>query len=350
MKKPVKQLLVMLALLTGIPLASAQTFIPLYSFTNGNDGAFPQAGLVQASDGNLYGTASEGGTNNLGTVFRINATGVLTTLYSFTGRDGDYPVAGLVQASDGNLYGTTQLGGTNYLGSWGTVFRITTNGALTTLYSFTNGQDGAYPAAGLVQASDGNLYGTTQYGGTNNDGTVFRFTTNGVLTPLYSFTGGNDGDNPEAGLVQAGDGNLYGTTTYGGIKNGIFGYGTIFRITTSGTLTPLYPFTNAYDGNHPVAGLVQANDGNLYGTTAGGGTNGFGAVFELTLSPPALNIVSANQSLLFWLGSNTNYVLQTTTNLASPNWVTVSNAVPAISVIVIVTNSLPAQYFRLANP
>jgi uncharacterized repeat protein (TIGR03803 family) len=314
---------------------------PLYSFTGGHDGASPRGGLVQASDGYLYGTTANGGTNFDGTVFRMTTNGVLTPLYSFTGgHDGTFPEAALVQAGDDNLYGTTYAGGTN---GDGVVFRITTNGAETPLYSFTNGNDGAHPAAGLMQANDGNLYGTTADGGTNGDGAIFRITTDGVLTPLYSFTDGHDGADPEAALAQASDGNLYGTCYEGGTN----GYGTIFQITTNGALTPLYSFADGHDGADPFAGLVQASDGNLYGTAPGGGTNSDGTVFGLALSPPVLNILyGGNQSVLFWPAWANNYALQSTTNLVSPNWVTVSNAVSGIAV----TNSLPAQYFRLANP
>jgi uncharacterized repeat protein (TIGR03803 family) len=315
---------------------------PLYSFTGGRDGGNPRGGLMQAGDGNLYGTTENGGTNFDGTVFRISTNGALTRLYSFTdGHDGAFPEAALVQARDGNLYGTTFEGGTN---GFGAVFRITTNGALTPLYSFTNGHDGAYPAAALVQANDGNLYGTTEDGGTNLDGAIFRIATNGVLTPLYSFADGQDGAFPEAALVQAQDGNLYGTTYEGGN----IGYGDVFRITTNGVLTPLYSFTDGRDGADPFAGLALAG-GNLFGTAAGGGTSGEGTVFELALSPPALNISSdGHRSVLSWPAWANNYVLQSTTNLASPIWAAVSNSIPGTTVTV--TNSLPAQYFRLVNP
>jgi uncharacterized repeat protein (TIGR03803 family) len=248
----------------------------------------------------------------------------------------------LVQASDGYLYGTALAGGTN---GDGTVFRITTNGVLMPLYSFTGGNDGANPAARLIQASNGNLYGTALDGGADGDGTVFRITTNGVLTPLYSFTGTNDGQAPQGALVQAGDGNLYGTAAAGGANND----GAIFRITTTDVLTPLFSFTKSYNGDEPLAGLIQAGNGNFYGTAYLGGTNNDGTVFELNLSPPALNVSPfGNQSVLFWPGANTNYVLQTTTNLASPNWVSVSNAMPITGFTV--TNSSPSQFFRLANP
>lgn len=315
---------------------------PLYSFTGGRDGANPRGGLIQAGDGNLYGTTENGGTNFDGTVFRITINGALTSLYSFTdGHDGAFPEAALVQANDGNLYGTTYEGGTN---GHGAVFRITTNGALTPLYSFTGGHDGAAPAAALVQANNGNLYGTTEEGGTNNDGSIFQITTNGVLTPLYSFTDGHDGAYPEAALVQANDGNLYGTAYEGGAN----GYGSVFRVTTNGILTPLYSFTDGPDGADPLAGLALSGGGNLDGTAPGGGTSDYGTVFELTLFPPALSIQSdGHQSVLSWPVWANNYVLQSTTNLASPNWATVSNAISGMATV---TNSLPAQYFRLVNP
>jgi len=211
----------------------------LYSFQILPKGQNPQTGLVQGRDGNFYGTTS-GGRGGHGTVYKISTNRALTTLYSFTNSiDGQFPGA-LVQGSDGNFYGTTEFGGTNGAGS---VFKISTNGVLTTLYSFgeiTNksGQalDGSNPTAGLVQGNDGSFYGTTRYGGTNGGGgTVFKFTTNGALKTLYSFTGGNDGAQPEAGLVEGSDGNFYGTTEYGGTG----GASTVFQMTPAGVLTTL---------------------------------------------------------------------------------------------------------------
>jgi uncharacterized repeat protein (TIGR03803 family) len=261
----------------------------LYSFTGGNDGYYPTAALVQGSDGNLYGTTLSGGTNHRGTVFRISTNGAFQSLYSFTGgTDGYSPYAGLVQGSDGNLYGTTQYGGTNYEG---TVFRISTNGAFQSLYSFTGGNDGYSPYAGLVQGSDGNLYGTTYFGGANYDGTVFRISTNGAFQSLYSFTGGNDGRNTYGGLAQGSDGNLYGTTIYGGEH----GSGTVFGLTTNGILTTLYSFQGKGDGSEPQAGLVQGSDGALYGTTYQGGANSEGTIFRLALSSlPAPDLVPSS--------------------------------------------------------
>src|SRR5208282_1721301 len=215
--------------------------------------------------------------------FSASAGVILTSLYSFqTFPSGANPEAGLVQGSDGDFYGTTEAGGK--YGS-GTVFKITTNGALTSLYSFTGTNDGANPYAGLVQGSDGIFYGTTYNGGTNNSGTVFQITTNGALTSLYSFTGGNDGANPEAGLVQGSDGHFYGTTENGGTNS----WGNVFKISTNGALTTVYAFgtvTDAYgdplDGANPTAGLVQGSDGSFYGTTYDGGTNGRGTVFQIS--------------------------------------------------------------------
>jgi uncharacterized repeat protein (TIGR03803 family) len=236
-------------------------------------------GLVQVGSGNLYGTTQQGGPNNgSGTVFKITLSGTLTTLHNFDTTDGRYPYAGLVQASNGNFYGTTYFGGAN---SEGAVFKITPTGTLTTLHSFAN-TDGIRPQAGLVQASNGNLYGTTQGGGTNNEGTVFKITPGGTLTSLHSFcsqTGCPDGSSPYAGLVQATDGNLYGTTVLGGAD----GEGTIFKITPSGTLTTLLSFAGT-NGAQPYAGLIQATDGNLYGTTKFGGANNDGTIFKITLS------------------------------------------------------------------
>lgn len=259
------------------------TLASLYSFcSEGNctDGGTPAAGLVQATDGNFYGTTSRGGANNQGgTVFKTTPSGTLTTLYSFCSQsnctDGDLPYAGLLQATDADLYGTTVEGGTS---GDGTVFRITPSGTLITLHSF-NGSDGRSPWAELVQGTDGNFYGTTQFGGANY-GTVFKITPSGTLTPLHNF-GYTDGDYPAAGLVLGSDGNFYGTTTSGGATN----FGTIFEISPSGTLTTLYSFCphGCRDGSYVASSLVQATDGNFYGTTVSGGAHAYGTVFRLSV-------------------------------------------------------------------
>jgi uncharacterized repeat protein (TIGR03803 family) len=266
----------------------AGTLTTLYSFSGGTDGSNPYAGLIQATDGNFYGTTFNGGNGHFGTVFKITAGGALATLHSFTNTDGANPYAGLVQATDGSLYGTTPFGAHG----WGTVFRITSNGALATLYSFTNGTDGANPFAGLIQATDGSFYGTTFAGGPSNAGTVFSITTGGRLSTLHSFDG-IDGAAPYAVLVQAVDGNFYGTAW----ENGEYSSGTVFKITPSGALTTLHSFDGT-DGSYPLAGMVRANDGSLYGTTYSGGANGFGTIFRLSglASSTALVTSSPNPS------------------------------------------------------
>jgi len=271
-----------------------QGFTLLHNF-HGVDGADSYAALVQGTSGDLYGITSSGGTGDRGTVFKMTTSGTLTTLYNFCSQsgctDGASPEATLIQASDGNFYGTTNGGG-NY--GEGTVFRITQRGTLTSLYSFcslSGCTDGESPSAGLVEASDGNLYGTTTDGGANRAGTVFRVTPSGALTTLYSFcsqTGCTDGANPLAALIQATDGNFYGTTSLGG--GGLCvpgGCGTVFTITPSGALTTLYSFclqTGCRDGSNPVAAPVQAADGNFYGTTEGGGATDQGTIFTITPS------------------------------------------------------------------
>jgi uncharacterized repeat protein (TIGR03803 family) len=197
---------------------------PLYGFQvlvsfNGTDGSFPFAGLVLGSDGNFYGTTYNGGASAFGTAFKMTPAGVLTTLVSFNNTNGSSPqYAALVQGTNGNLYGTTPYDTIPYGGPGnGTVFSMTSAGLLTTLTVF-NSTDGANPYAGLVQGTDGNFYGTTSNGGTNDNGTVFSMTSTGVLTTLVSFNGTN-GSNPYAGLLQASDGNFYGTTLSGGNLN-----------------------------------------------------------------------------------------------------------------------------------
>ena len=261
-----------------IPMAGrAQTFTTLTSFS-GSNGSNPLfAPLVQGTDGNLYGTASAGGAHSQGTVFKITRSGTLTTLYSFCAQskctDGSAPYAGLIQGRDGNFYGTTESGGA---AGQGTVFKISAQGMLTTLHSFSS-HDGANPYAALVQATDGNFYGTTESGGSHLLGTVFRITPQGMLTTLHSFNS-TDGSSPEAALIQASDGNFYGTTYNGGTE----GYGTVFKITPTGALTTLHIFDDATEGSAVTSGLVQAGHGSFYGSTTLGGPNGYGAVYSVT--------------------------------------------------------------------
>jgi uncharacterized repeat protein (TIGR03803 family) len=276
---------------TVFKITSSGTLTMLYSFcsqTNCADGSMPEGELVQASDGNFYGTNGLSGAGQGGTIFKMTPSGTLSTLYSFCSQpncaDGSNPYAGLVQATDGNFYGVTDGGGAS--GYAGTVFKMTPSGTLTTLYSFCSQPDcadGFNPYSRLVQGSDGNFYGTTPVGGINGDGTVFQITPTGTLTTLHTFNY-TDGSGPSAGLVQGSDGNFYGTTYEGGTSlNCSTGCGTVFKITSSGTLTTLYNFSRT-DGANPFAALVQAADENFYGATTGGGAADVGTVFKITAS------------------------------------------------------------------
>jgi uncharacterized repeat protein (TIGR03803 family) len=251
--------------------------------------ATPRGNLLLANDGNIYFTGVSGGESNVGAVARMTPAGDATSLHSFKGgnTDGQSPFAGVMQASNGAFYGTTYVGGD---GNGGTVYRLAPDGTYTLLHSFkaSGKTDPHYPYGNLVQASDGNLYGTTLRGGANDKGTVYRITLDGTLTQVHDFTG-DDGENPEGDLIVGSDGNIYGTTMQGGKDS----RGTIFRMSLAGTLTSLYSFptlsefstagvaTNA-TGSNPRAGLMLAADGNLYGTAYQGGPNGYGAVFRVT--------------------------------------------------------------------
>jgi uncharacterized repeat protein (TIGR03803 family) len=273
-------------------------FSELYDFCsqpNCSDGASPMAGLVQATNGFLYGTAFEGGftpsecLSGCGTVFKISLSGEFTTVYEFcktgTCTDGARPAGGLIQAINGDLYGTTEYGGSQ-CESCGTVFRMTPGGTLTTLFNFTAGAGGERPIASLVQAANGNLYGTTALGGESNTGTIFKITPTGTWTGLASFCteGANrcsNGEAPYGAMVQGPDGNLYGTTMSGGA----YGFGEVYQVTPEGALSVVYSFcaeVNCTDGELPLAGLVLATDGNLYGTTEYGGVYGFGTLFRVS--------------------------------------------------------------------
>lgn len=285
----------------------------LYSFpydassNSAPNGLYPEAGLVEGKDGNFYGVTTAGGTGGdfctvatgitgCGTVFKLTRSGTLTVLHSFCGgngcgsltTDGAEPTGRMVFGANGDLYGTTQTGGI-YDGFYnqGTIFRISTSGAYTILHLFSGNfgstPDGANPAAGLILASDGDFYGTTTAGGASGDGTVFQMTPAGTVSLLHSFTGSSDGRMPMGALVQASDGNLYGTCYSGGAN----GQGTAFRISPKGTFTKIYDFSEATEniGNLPRAGLIQASDGNLYGTAwEGGAFTVTGTIYQLTLA------------------------------------------------------------------
>lgn len=269
--------------------SSAQAFKTLGGFNFANGSA--PINITQGFDGSLYGTTSEGGTNYFGTIFKISITGQFTTLYDFCDQysctEGFAP-SWLVPGSDGNLYGESE----SSVSGPGAIYRMTPTGTITTLHDFTYAQgEGSGPAGGLVQAPDGNFYGTTRFGGDFQDGSVFKITPAGVLTTLYSFCSQancSDGEAPSTALLQARDGNFYGTTT----ARAANGFGTAFKITASGALTTLHSFDNAVEGSLSSA-LVQGVDGNIYGTTALGGSGpctlngiviGCGTVFKMTPS------------------------------------------------------------------
>ena len=270
---------------TVFKITTNGVYTRLISF-DGANGSDPAGSLVQNSDGNFYGTTYSGGAFDLGTVFKLTPGGAVTTLLSFNGTNGANPAACLALATNGVLYGTTENGGTHDLdsGGDGTIFKITTNGVFASIYSFANGDDGGNTDAGLAWSKNGVFYGTTPYGGADGSGSVFQVTTNGGFTTLYSFTGGKDGSTPDAAVVQGKDGNFYGTTAYGGkydVDNG--GDGTVFKVTSAGVLTSLLSFDNT-NGSDPEAGLAQGTDGELYGTTESGGVNGDGTAFKITTS------------------------------------------------------------------
>ncbi len=295
-------IIVVFCFLFVTPAAAQSTFFTSLLSFNGSNGSTPND-LMQGADGNFYGTTQFGGGNSrcdgssTGTVFKISPAGMLTTLHVFADLyDGEQPDAGLIQATDGNFYGTTSLGGGShcYPHHVGTVFSMTPNGYFAALYTFSY-WDGAFPTGPLVQnQSFFPFTGTTTGGGDYGQGVVFSANTNGGAGTLYTFCSQpncTDGATPVAGLAKASDGNFYGTTNGGGV----YGYGTVFRITLDGALTTLYSFCsqpNCTDGANPAAALVQASDGNLYGTTLSGGTgyqgdqcqgpSGCGTIFKIT--------------------------------------------------------------------
>jgi uncharacterized repeat protein (TIGR03803 family) len=269
----------------------------LHSFTNSTtDGNGPAGALLKAADGFLYGTTQDGGTYRDGTIFKVSTNGnYYSVLWNFSNGpdDGAYPLAGLIQGVDGNLYGTTSEGGSNYDG---TVFAISTNGGPDIiLYNFQGYPDGSDPAGSLLQDYYGTLYGTTESGGTNDYGTLFSLSTNGNnYQVIYNFNGAtNDGSNPAAGLLESQAGMLYGTTESGGIDYD----GTVFAIATNRMdYAVLYSFTNGLDGNEPESQLVQGVNHLLYGTCSYGGANSDGTVFELTTNGTTFTILHAFSS------------------------------------------------------
>ena len=266
-----------LLLATLVIPTAARAQLPLevvHTFTGNSDPSYPKGALIQSADGNFYGTTNSGGAFYAGTIFRMTRAGKVTVLHSFGGEgDGAEPHSGVIQGTDGNLYGTTARGGS---AKGGTVFRMTPDGIVTVLHAFDGPTDGATPYAGLVQATDGNFYGVAAYYGAHERGTVFRISPTGTFAVVHAFSGpyyssqlpelpdDTDGAVPEARLIQGADGNLYGTTAEGGAHS----QGTAFRLSLGGALTILHAFGPA-DGSLPRCGLFQASDGNFYGTTSG---------------------------------------------------------------------------------
>lgn len=303
--------------------ATAQLYTDIYTFDyiHGCTPEYPNL-LAQGRDGNLYSTTYSGGNDGHGVVFEITPQGAETVLYNFDISQSYQPPSGLTLGTDGNFRGTTFFDDPN--GDPGTIFEITPDGNLTTLYNFSGGSDGQFPYgppvqgpggfygttgtgttyritqsgnfislssipssyAPLLLGSDGNFYGTTISGGSYAMGTVFKMTRSGVVTIVHSFDG-NRGEQPIAPVIQADDGNLYGTTYAGGLYGTDASGGVVFRLTPQGVLTVLHNFPDpSYpnDGNSPWAGIVAATDGNLYGVTYQGGTTNHGVMFRITPS------------------------------------------------------------------
>jgi uncharacterized repeat protein (TIGR03803 family) len=311
------------------PAGSLTTLSSFCRLKNCTDGQNP-GGLILAGDGNFYGSAGHGGTHNGGTLFQITTAGIRGTVYNFCAQtncsDGAIP-SGLVQSAAGTLFGTTLQGGN--AGSSGTIFKTTSGAhAVITLHTFCNQAncpDGGYPN-GLIQAVNGDFYGTTSVGGSSNQyeiyGTIFRMEPNGTFNTMYQFcsqTNCTDGYGPEAGLVQGSDGDFYGVTPFGGNLADCFsdGCGTVFRITPEGNLSTLYTFcsqVSCTDGGAPIGGLTEANDGNFYGTTLSEGFNSAGTVFRITAQGNLTTLYNFCASMPCTDGSNPRATLVQHTN------------------------------------
>ena len=381
----------------------------LHSFqSSGGDGQNPYAGVLEGSDGALYGTTEQGGSGRLGTVFKLNKDGSgYTVMHKFQdlNDDGYYPEAGLVEGSDGSLYGTTMGGGS---GGGGTVFKLSKSGSGYTVIHNCVSNDGSWPYAELVEASDGILYGTTYYGGTSGNGTVFKLNKDGSgYTILHSFgSAGGDAKNPFAGLMEGSDRMLYGTTfssgsvypgavfklnkdgsgytvlysfkdygsdgrsPYAGVLEGSSGafygttyvggstdYGTVFALNNDGSgYKILHNFTGgSADGQFPYAALLEGSDGALYGTTKNGGNRNYGTVFQMTgPGKPRLGLqpTVTNTVLLSWPSPAIGFALEENNVLATTNWTSVSqlpvNNGTTKSVTVPVFSG--AKFYRLKAP
>ena len=308
------------------------TLTTLFSFPGTNDayqGSYPGAALVQAPDGSLWSTAGYGGLTNAsyggngyGTVFQLATNGTLAVPVVFANTNGAYPASGLVLGQDGNFYGTATWGGqgiTSSFQGYGTIFKLTPGGEFTNIYMFSGFEDGGFIYGRLTQGRDGYLYGAALGGGALGYGTLFKVSTNGSFVPLHTFSY-YDSSSPYGGLIEGSDGNFYGTT-YGYFFNS--GYGSVFRVTPDGTFTNLL-FFNKTNGAYPVAALVQGADGNFYGTTSAGGTNGLGTVFKLSVPLPpvirSLTLTNGTVTLTWSSVAGQTYRPQYTDDLTQTNW------------------------------
>src|SRR5882672_241983 len=268
-------------LLTIAQTVTAQTLTTLYSFKGGADGGFPSSKLTPDAQGNLYGTTSVGGVYGHGALFAVAPSGAEKVLYSFRAGGGSSPSGGLIWDANGNLYGVTGGGHhrPNSKACYGTAYELKANGTKKLLYCFKPPVNGATPLGGLIRDGQGNVYGITAYGGLYGYGTLFKVTSIGNETVLHHFGQGVDGVVPGGGLIQDAQGNFYGTTQGGGSYSG----GTVFELTSS-TYTVLYNFSSSGvgDGNFPFAPLLLDTQGNLYGTTGHGGAYDDGVVFKPT--------------------------------------------------------------------
>jgi uncharacterized repeat protein (TIGR03803 family) len=291
------------ALGTAFQLTLAGKITPWSFDGKGTDGVYPYSGLTLGTDGNFYGTTYEGGSSGAGTVFKVTSSGKITTLYSFAGFNC-CAYAAPIQGLDGNYYGTTSDGGGEV---FGTVYKMTPSGKMTFIYTF--GGTVRYPMA-LTLGTDGNFYGTFNGGaGASQYGGVFKITPGGKFTVLYNFKGTPDGQTPKGAIIQASDGNFYGTTAAGGAN----GFGSIYKMTPAGVLTILHSFSEDDGlGIHPLAGLVQATDGKFYGVAASNTSSG--VLFQITSTGKYKVLVNLTNTTGKYPGANPQVALYQHTN------------------------------------
>lgn len=351
---------------TAFRIDSAGNFSVLHSFgssTNVAEGTQPEARILQGADGFLYGETQGGGTNDAGTIFKLSTSGdgvFYTVLHQFNNMtDGKTPGGGLTQGPDGYMWGMTF--------DTPQIFKIDPQGNFHVVYPFidltTDGNLIGSPTDNSLVWSQGYFYGVAPSGGTNNTGTAFRIDTNGNFSVIYTFSAmdGNgfnaDGANPNC-VMAGSDGNLYGTAGNGGTN----GEGTIFELTPNGGFTNLYTFNGAADGGEPQSGLCEASDGNLYGLVTSGGSAGGGIVYQITglLLPPPRPILAAvgrsgqTFTLNLFATTNNSYRIQATTNLtAGPSgWSDLTNFIPPTSPCAFMDQAATNlfRYYRAVTP